>query len=504
MSTIIVELPEPLSALNHFCCSASCIPSPPQMTPEGVSRVGEGNPRMDTTHSNAVIPTGSSFLPCRKLSRSPYRCRGPFGSVLPTPPLKPSPAVEFPAKAGTPRSPYRAISGVPGGGCGMVVPPGCRSRCGVVEFRTMKAGWLAVLTVPLLLSFGLQENLRGLFSRGEYRIYLSGEEGEDGRLEGFLASLDREQNPETAYILILQVVRLLKEVGRSDTMCLFLTDRVYRYPDDPYSGYYLYLVATHYMGQNASSFASHYFERVLKNHADLVVRGVSTHYLALLKLAELEQEPSRRANYYRELLARFGTNQAYANTPMSVSLPATYYNLAVTYEELGEWEEAIEIYRIYLRLPEERDTARYREVSEKVAFYDHPKKDWAYRDLYELKQALQSAIWARSPSRINRYRAQVNFFARSWEQREDLSQEDIDSFFNDISVFMVRRPSVMREFDVDSNNQEAYLATFGWSYRIPTWYFYFRRISYPGDPEIHGKWEWSGIYFGEKPFAGRG
>ncbi|MDR1596788.1 MAG: tetratricopeptide repeat protein, partial [Treponema sp.] len=45
---------------------------------------------------------------------------------------------------------------------------------------------------------------------------------------------------------------------------------------------------------------------------------------------------------------------------------------------------------------------------------------------------------------------------------------------------------------------EAYLRTWGWSQYISTWYLYFRKINFPSDPEIHGRWEWAGIYYGEK------
>jgi hypothetical protein len=49
-----------------------------------------------------------------------------------------------------------------------------------------------------------------------------------------------------------------------------------------------------------------------------------------------------------------------------------------------------------------------------------------------------------------------------------------------------------------SNDREAYLRSTGWNYRIPTWYFYFRRVEYPADPESNGAWEWAGVFFGEK------
>lgn len=55
-----------------------------------------------------------------------------------------------------------------------------------------------------------------------------------------------------------------------------------------------------------------------------------------------------------------------------------------------------------------------------------------------------------------------------------------------------------KNLDESSNPNEAYLRTTGWSRYISTWYLYFRKINFPLDPEIHGRWEWAGIYFGEK------
>ena len=56
------------------------------------------------------------------------------------------------------------------------------------------------------------------------------------------------------------------------------------------------------------------------------------------------------------------------------------------------------------------------------------------------------------------------------------------------------------ELDPISNEREAYLETWNWQYQVGKWYFYFSKIDYPADPELNGKWEWAGIYFGDKHF----
>ena len=117
---------------------------------------------------------------------------------------------------------------------------------------------------------------------------------------------------------------------------------------------------------------------------------------------------------------------------------------------------------------------------------------------------VQWAVWGRNSNRLERYRAKVNFFATAWEEEliETNTVDDLEEFYSDLGVFMTSRLGCSATLDSNSNLQEAYLETWGWSFRIPTWYLYFRKISFPADPEINGKWEWAGIYLGEKPFSG--
>jgi hypothetical protein len=98
--------------------------------------------------------------------------------------------------------------------------------------------------------------------------------------------------------------------------------------------------------------------------------------------------------------------------------------------------------------------------------------------------------------------AKVNFFTMSWEQTENPKTEV--QFIDHFNDFLGSRVWCSPNVDRDSNEQEAYLKTTGWSYRIQTWYLYFRKVYFPADPEKHGQWEWAGIYFGEKPFASLG
>ena len=84
----------------------------------------------------------------------------------------------------------------------------------------------------------------------------------------------------------------------------------------------------------------------------------------------------------------------------------------------------------------------------------------------------------------------------SWSQAE--ADEQVSLVFDLGSFLHTSRVVADEKLDIDSNAGEAFLRTTRWSYRIPTWYLYFRKVDYPPDPEINGRWEWAGIYFGEK------
>ena len=359
----------------------------------------------------------------------------------------------------------------------------------------------------LLGSCFLSRPLTQVLNGDSLDYYLEGTEEERDQMKTFLLALEGESDHETSYALTQQIVKALQKAGRTDKINLFLTSHVETNPNDPYNGHHLYQVAWNYMNEGAYPFAIHYFERILNNHKDILVKDLSIHYLCLINLTKLVDDPVSRAEYYKELLGRFGPDQDYIPIPMVVDQGLAYYNLARTYEQLGEWDLAIQAYKNYLKKPETvipETPKAYKEVSEKVTFHEYRNKDWTYGDIEKLKVRIQRAISAKNPRQVNRYRAKVNFFIRSWEQQSDSEEREIDSFFADLGFFMSRRLSFRQTLDSDSNNQEAYLETFGWSHRIPTWYFYFRKVNYPADPEINGQWEWAGIYFGEKPFSGSG
>jgi hypothetical protein len=165
---------------------------------------------------------------------------------------------------------------------------------------------------------------------------------------------------------------------------------------------------------------------------------------------------------------------------------------------VGSWDLAIQAYKRFLQFAETRIPGRpdvHKEIAQKVAFYDS-KKDWAVPDLQFLVSEIQTALISNNLRKLNRYRARINFFSKYWGQK-DFDQAQARVF--DVNQWVTKsRIRVAQSLEPESNSREAYLKTWNWLYRVGTWYFYFRRVDFPADPDIDGRWEWAGIYFGER------
>jgi tetratricopeptide (TPR) repeat protein len=332
-----------------------------------------------------------------------------------------------------------------------------------------------------------------LFSKPPWHHYLAGDDAQKEELKQLFTALDEEKSPENRFILIQEIVKVMNSTSRKELLNLFLTTYVEEHPRDPFNAYYLLIVAQQYKQNGAAPFAAHYYERILRNYSDLLVRGQSVHYRCLTSLIEIGGPANIMVTYYKELLGRFEKD---------IDKGPIYYFLAKAYEDLGEWDLAMQANRQFLQYPDAQVPgvpAAVDMVRPVVEFYDFKNKDWTADTLEELVDKITYALRIRSPLQLTRLRAKVNFFAVSWEQEK--TQADME-FLAGLGGFMNQRISYALDLDSDSNSQEAYLRTSGWSYRIRTWYLYFRKIHFPADPQIHGRWEWAGIYFGEKPFTG--
>ena len=320
--------------------------------------------------------------------------------------------------------------------------------------------------------------------------YLSGTPEEQDLLEAhfYLLAMGTGSNEELFAITseIAQIYLRQREFGKLIT---FLNNRVHENLQDQLNTYYLFMVAFAYQQMEAHSMAAIYFDRIVRNYPDLSIQGNSIHLACLNQLISLVDDPIKRVWYYEELVSRF-YNQ--------IDRGQVYFMLGQAYEAIGEWEKAISAYTRYLsfmgtNVPGFPDAANY--ARHMVGFFNSAR-NWTFPTLDALVSAIKSALDANSAARLLQYHAKANFFTRTWEGEEPYSTRTFDLHMADF--LRSSRIRYADSLDIGSNANEAYLRTWGWPNYNAGWYFYFRKIHFPPDPEIHGNWEWAGIYYGER------
>jgi tetratricopeptide (TPR) repeat protein len=320
--------------------------------------------------------------------------------------------------------------------------------------------------------------------------YITGSRENRDKCRELFTLLSKEtDSTESQFAVIREIANgyaRLREYGR---LIHFLGERTIKDPDSPYNSYYLLMMAYAYTRQNSYPVAARYFDLIVKNYPDLTVNGESIHLACLKQLIELTDNPEQRVWYYQELISRFSDQ---------IDPGVSYFMLAQSCELVGDWNGAIQAYTRYLPyagtiIPGFPNADNY--ARQQVDFNKSPK-DWTFESLPSLLGAVQAAMDEGSPYRLRRCQAKVNFFARSWEQGETDDSGMAD--FNLADFMRGNRIRYADKVDDASNATEAYLRTWGWSQQISTWYLYFRKIYFPSDPEIHGRWEWAGVYYGEK------
>ena len=301
-----------------------------------------------------------------------------------------------------------------------------------------------------------------------------------------------KDNSQTSFSIINQIADSFRYQGDNQSLILFLTDFVEKNPDNPYNSYWLLLTAYTYMQENADSVAEYYFDRIIQNYDDLLVKGKSVHILCLQNLIQISTSSDNRIYYFNQLITRF---------PDEVNITELYMRLAIEYEKIGDWEQALYTYSLFLERPDATTIQipgipdAYNKARKLIDFNNSPK-DWTFESLESLEKAVKNAISRYSSTLLDKYRSKVNFFAMSWKQEE--TDTNSQKNFSMKDYMRGNRIRYSAKLDESSNPNEAYLRTTGWSQYINVWYLYFRKVNFPLDPEIHGRWEWAGIYFGEK------
>jgi len=270
----------------------------------------------------------------------------------------------------------------------------------------------------------------------------------------------------------------------------FLTTRTIKNPADPYNAYYLMMIAYAYIQLDSLPIAAMYFDLIVKNYPDLSINDESIHLICLRQLIQLNSNPERQVWYYNEIISRF---------PDQIDPGTAYFMLGQACEYIGDWNGAIQAYTNYLPYtgtliygyPNADQYAKHQ------VDFSKSQKDWTFESLPALRNAIETALDTGNAWALKRCQAKVNFFGRSWGQ-SDTDDEGRMADFNVAEFMYNNRIRYASTLDASSNATEAYLRTTGWSRYMETWYLYFRKINFPQDPEIHGRWEWAGIYYGEK------
>ncbi len=290
-------------------------------------------------------------------------------------------------------------------------------------------------------------------------------------------------------VIIEQLVQKMNEAGKANLIPPFLGIYLERVPADPFNAYYAFLVAESYRSRDQASLAVIWYHRSLNTSADIISQGESVHYQSLRQLLAMDLPPLEKIVLYNQMLDRFPDKNDPGNT---------YYHLARAYEEAGLYPQAFTAYTKFLDYPNTIISGKLDEqqrVREMIALYG-VNRDWTRESLNQLLTEIRSALATKDYEKLLSLQAKVNFFSMSWlQEKADFNSQ----VAYDLRRFVQGAEHIYSENNLEgnSNSQEAYLKTWGWSPYMPIWYLYFRRINYPADPEINGNWEWVGIYFGD-------
>ncbi len=292
-------------------------------------------------------------------------------------------------------------------------------------------------------------------------------------------------SPSNAHGIVLQILSILQNNNKTEYIVPFLLEHIQQNPDNPFHSYYIYLIARNYAEQGQKELACVYARRAIASNIN--VEGISIQQESFTLLSQLSTRP------WEQTSALLAKNQHPASTDAQQA--NNLYTIAQHYNDMGHWSEMYQAYLEYLSLETNYESYRYKQVLHWVSRYNSDRS-WTFNSLDTLVANIRSALAQKDTSRLLRYRAKDSFFTMSWNQELFDENSSIRTF--NITPFL-RRSTVQYSSRLDSasNAKEAYLRTWGWSYRIPTWYFYFKRVDFPADNSVHGNWEWAGIFFGD-------
>ena len=260
---------------------------------------------------------------------------------------------------------------------------------------------------------------------------------------------------------------------------------------------YFYLMGNIYSFIKEDEVAFAYYRYVVDNYNDYIYENGSVKTDIAKRIINLNIAAGYKIRYYKLLL---DNNDYSLNNSDKGNY---YYNLALSLESIQNYDEAYFYYKKLLLIPRSDlkiDSIDYSSVVTKVNYYNNP--DFViYRNLNDLIKDIKRYIFSGNISKLLSIRNKHNFFIQSWDQKGGKGNSiNTDSFLTTMIKLGSRRKNGIQfasSFEADSSNDISYLESSGWEH-IWEWYFVFKKISYPKDPEINNGWAWIGVYLGKK------
>lgn len=298
--------------------------------------------------------------------------------------------------------------------------------------------------------------------------------------------LDENITSEYRLMLLNHILPEVEKKADIPTINLIISDIINKYPEDPYLGYYYYLIGFNWEKLEMNDLANQYYHYAVNNTQDILVQGESLHLNCFQNLLDTTVDPSFKIYLSELLISKFSDR---------ISLGLYHYVLGRNYEKLGDWSTAYNHYRQFLYYPNTTipdEPNAYEKVHRKVKLYDSYSSP-AFPTLDSVLYSVKNAISSRDFALLDTYKSN-NFFIMSWTQEQEKLILNPDMPFKSYSQRIISYSPSIEQF---SNDEEAYLMTWGWSFRVHYWYFNFKKIDFPPDPEINGKWEFAGVYLGK-------
>nr|WP_267509664.1 hypothetical protein [Borreliella garinii] len=260
---------------------------------------------------------------------------------------------------------------------------------------------------------------------------------------------------------------------------------------------YLYLMGNIYDSMGEDFVAFSIYKYVVDNFNDYVYENCSVKTRVAKKIVNLNIDSIDKINYYKFIL---NTEIDNLNNEEKGNY---FYNLALSLEDVQDYDESYFYYKKFLSIPRAHlkiDSRDYFNVVTKINYFNNPEFV-VYRNLGDLIQDVKKFVLSGDTSKLLNIRDKNNFFIQSWDQKGGKSNSiNTNSFLTTMIRLGGRRKNGIqfaKHLEADSSDDISYLESSGWDY-IREWYFVFKRIAYPKDPEINNGWTWIGVYLGKK------